>query len=223
MHRHLCSSILFSVGMSLLPQFLIARDWDPIDPSILKLESPRIDPGADAEALFWQVWLDDRLLGGRQRQTVETHYLRIKIFTERGLEEQTTIDVTEASSEIEVSGIKGRTIKPDGRIVELERAAVFERLVARADGVKVSMRSFSMPNVEVGDIIEYQWVEYRDNTFVRYQRLDCQMEIPAWNIIYRVKPLAERMDYLLHANAGLRMWVWSTARWRFLRGISFIA
>jgi len=57
------------------------------------------------------------------------------------------------------------------------------------------LRSFSMPNVEVGDIIEYQWVEYRDNTVVRHQQLDCQRDNPSWQIVYRVKPLAEMMNY----------------------------
>ena len=126
---------------------------------------------------------------------METQYLRVKVFTERGVEQQSTIDLVEAASDIQVSEIQGRTIKPDGRIVELRKADVFERSVARTGGINVNMRSFSMPNVEVGDIIEYQWVEYRDNTVVRHQRLDCQRNDPAWQIIYRVKPLAEMMDY----------------------------
>lgn len=195
MYRYLIKPIVLVVLGALLTQPSAARDWDPIDPSILQLSEPRLDPDADAEALFWQVWLEDRLLGGSQPQTMETHYLRIKLFTERGVEEQTTIDVVEASADIQVTEIRGRTIKPDGTIVELERADVFERSVAKTDGLKVSMRSFSMPNVEVGDIIEYQWVEYRDNTFVRHQRIECQREIPSWSIVYRVKPLGRLMDF----------------------------
>jgi hypothetical protein len=195
MRRVLSFAILWATFLGVSPNGVSARDWDPIDPAIFQLEAPRLDPGADAEALFWQVWLEDRLLGGRQPQTMETHYLRIKLFTERGVEEQTTIDVVESSADVQVSDIRGRTIKPNGTIVELERADVFERSVAKTDGVEVSMRSFSMPNVEVGDIIEYQWVEYRDNTLVLHQRIDCQREIPSWSIIYRIKPLARVMEF----------------------------
>ncbi len=194
MHRLLCAVGLAAIVAALIPPTLWAVDWEPVTPELLATTAPRMDPNADSETIFWQVWLEDRLLGGRQPQTMETQYLRVKIFTERGVEKQSTIDLVEAASDIQVSEISGRTIKPDGRIVELRKADVFERPVARAGGVNVSMRSFSMPNVEVGDIIEYQWVEYRDNRVVR-QRLDCQRDNPTWQIIYRVKPMAEMMDY----------------------------
>lgn len=194
MHHLLRASGLGAIAILVAPT-LRAVEWEPVTPEVLAITAPRIDPSADSETILWQVWLEDRLLGGRQPQTMETQYLRVKIFTERGVEEQTTIDLVEAASDIQVSEIRGRTIKPDGRIVELQRADVFERSVARAGGVNVNMRSFSMPNVEAGDIIEYQWVEYRDNTVVRHQRLDCQRDNPAWQIIYRVKPLSEMMEY----------------------------
>lgn len=193
MHRLLCAVGLAAIAV-LTPPTLLAVDWDPLTPELLATKAPRIDPNADSETISWQVWLEDRLLGGRQPQTMETQYLRVKIFTERGVEKQSTIDIVEAASDIQVSEISGRTIKPDGRIVELRKADVFERPVVRGGGRSVNMRSFSMPNVEVGDIIEYQWVEYRDNRVVR-QRLDCQRDNPSWQIIYRVKPMAEMMDY----------------------------
>lgn len=192
--RFLHCAVRLAASAVLISPTLWAVDWEPVTPDTLAITAPRIDPNADSETIFWQVWLEDRLLGGRQPQTMETQYLRVKIFTERGVEKQSTIDVVEAASDIRVSEISGRTIKPDGRIVELSRADVFERPVARADGVNVSMRSFSMPNVEVGDIIEYQWVEYRDNRVV-HQRLDCQRDDPTWQIIYRVKPMAELMNF----------------------------
>ncbi|MDA0207392.1 MAG: DUF3857 and transglutaminase domain-containing protein [Acidobacteria bacterium] len=193
--RSFVNSVMLAAALGAWPAQIQAVDWDPVAPELLAVTAPRIDPNADSETISWQVWLEDRLLGGRQPQTMETQYLRVKIFTERGVEEQSTIDLVEAASDVQVSEIRGRTIKPDGTIVKLSKADVFERSVARSGGVHVNMRSFSMPNVEVGDIIEYQWVEYRDNTLVRYQRLDCQRDDPAWQIIYRVKPLAEMMNY----------------------------
>ena len=32
-----------------------AVDWRPLDPADIALKSPRIDPQADAEALFWDI------------------------------------------------------------------------------------------------------------------------------------------------------------------------
>lgn len=85
--RHLhCAARLTAIAVLISPT-LWAVDWDPISPETLAITAPRIDPNADSETIFWQVWLEDRLLGGRQPQTMETQYLRVKIFTERGVEQ----------------------------------------------------------------------------------------------------------------------------------------
>ncbi len=46
-----------------------------------------------------------------------------------------------------------------------------------------------MPGVEPGDVIEYRWMEYRDNELANYLRLHFQREIPVWFVKYSVKPL----------------------------------
>ncbi|MBI1353232.1 MAG: DUF3857 domain-containing protein [Acidobacteria bacterium] len=163
-----------------------AVDWEPIDPALLSLQKPKIDPDADAEAVFWKVWLADKMQGDMP-QTFEQHYVRLKIFTDRGVENHTTVDLASVRK-TRIDTVRGRTIKPDGRIVELEKATVFERDVVKAGDVRVRMRSFSMPNVEVGDVIEYQWREVRDNSFANYKRLYFQRDIPSWLITYYVMP-----------------------------------
>ena len=57
-----------------------AADWRPVDASELGLKAPRVDPAADAEAIFWDVHLEDRLQNGDFSLSMY-HYLRIKIFT----------------------------------------------------------------------------------------------------------------------------------------------
>ena len=176
-------------------------NWKPIDPADLALQAPKIDPHADAEALFWEVWVTDQLQGGRLPQTIFTHYVRIKIFTERGIESQSTVDLS-SQSKVRISDLKGRTIKPDGTIVELEKASVFERDVARASGLRMRTKSFSMPNVEVGDIIEYQWREIRDDHLAMYLRLYFQRDIPVWRVTYHIKPLDVRdRGYFMQSQA----------------------
>jgi hypothetical protein len=46
-------------------------DWRPIDPQDLALKTPVVEKDADAEAIFWEVWLDDAAVD----KTVFTHYL----------------------------------------------------------------------------------------------------------------------------------------------------
>ena len=167
-----------------------AVDWAPITEQELTLKAPKLDPDADAEAIFWDVWIEDKSQGD-MLQNIRTHYVRVKVFTERGVESQSTVDltgVTGTSSNMRLHDLRGRTVKPDGTIHELERADVFERTVAKAGGVKVRTRSFSMPNVEAGDIGEYQWREFYDNSFTSHDRLYFQRDVPTWRVTYHVKP-----------------------------------
>jgi hypothetical protein len=60
-------------------------DWRAIDPAELASKTPVVEKDADAEALFWEVHVSDEVEGSTVR-TVLTHYIRIKIFTERGRE-----------------------------------------------------------------------------------------------------------------------------------------
>ncbi len=76
---------------------IFAADWKSIDAAELSLKTPKIDPHADAEAIFWEVQVTDRLQGDMP-QTVFSHYLRVKIFTARGAETQSTIDLTSAGN-----------------------------------------------------------------------------------------------------------------------------
>lgn len=179
----------------------VAADWAPIDEDLLALSEPRLDPDADAEAIFWDVRIADRMQGDMP-QTFEDQYVRIKIFTERGVEKYSTVDLATVRK-TSITTLLGRTIKPDGTIVELEKATIFERDVVKAGDVRVRTRSFSMPNVEVGDIIEYQWREITDNSFANYQRLYFQRDIPTWKITYHVKPseMAGRLGYIMQSQA----------------------
>ena len=115
---------------------------------------------ADAEGLFWEVRIDDHPDGN----LIFNHYLRVKVFTERGRESQSRIDLEYGKmygTEIKIKDIAARTIKPDGSIVELKKEDIFERTIAKASGLKIQARSFAMPAVEPGCIIEYRWKEIR--------------------------------------------------------------
>ena len=92
--------------------------WKPIDPARLALKAPVVEKDADAEALLWEVYINTASRSG----TDFTHFVRVKIFTERGKETQSKIDIPYLS-DVSVSDVAGRTIKPDGSIVERESLA----------------------------------------------------------------------------------------------------
>lgn len=58
----------------------------------------------------------------------------------------------------------------------------------KASGVKVKAKSFAMPAVEAGCIIEYRWREVRINQSANYIRLQMQREIPVQQVKYLIKP-----------------------------------
>jgi len=178
------SVFLFSAFVTVL-----ADDWRPVDPGELALKKSLVEKDADAEALFWEVKVDDSGEG----DLVFNHYIRIKVFTDRGRESQSKIDLPFGrlfGSEIRIKDIAARTIKSDGSIVQLKSEDIFERTIVKTSGVKVKARSFAMPAVEVGSIIEYRWREVRINQSAQYIRLQMQRDIPVQQVKYLLKPFA---------------------------------
>ena len=166
----------------------VGEDWKPIDPGELALKSPAVDKEADAEGLFWEIRIDDSPEG----DLIFNHYLRVKVFTDRGRESQSKIDLPYGNlygSKIEIKDIAARTIKPDGSIVQLKKEDIFERTIVKASGLKVKARSFAMPAVEPGCIIEYRWREVRKKEMAQYLRLQFQRDIPVQRVQYLIKPL----------------------------------
>lgn len=164
-------------------------DWKPIDPVQLALKASIVEKEADAEGLFWEVKIDDNPEG----DLIFNHYLRVKVFTERGRESQSKVDLIFGKmwgGEIRIKDIAARTIKPDGSIVELKKDDIYERTIVKGSGLKFKARSFAMPAVEPGCIIEYRWREIRVNTDANYVRLQFQRDIPVQRVQYSIKPFS---------------------------------
>ena len=180
----LCLTSSIAAVPAVVPVF---EDWKPVDPAELALKSPTVEKEADAEGLFWEVRIDDNPDGN----LIFTHYIRVKVFTDRGRESQSKIDLEYGKlygTEIKIQDIAARTIKPDGSIVELNKKDIFERTIAKASGLKIKARSFAMPAVEPGCIIEYRWKEIRVRSDANYLRLQFQRDIPVRRVQYLVKP-----------------------------------
>jgi hypothetical protein len=176
---------LFALAVS---PALASSDWKPVDPAELAMKAPVVEKDADAEAIFWEVRVADELEGGTPR-TVLNHYVRIKIFTERGRESQSKIDIPFFNNQ-KITDIAARTIKADGQIVELKKDDVFERTIIRSSGLKIKAKSFAMPSVEPGAILEYRWREVRNDRLANYIRLYFQRDVPVQLVKYYVKPLS---------------------------------
>ena len=165
-------------------------EWRAIDPAELALKAPTVEKDADAEALFWEVRLDD----SQPEEFSLKHYLRIKIFTERGKESQSKVDLPYLGS-TRIKDIAARVIKPDGSIVELRKEDIFDRTIVKTSGIKLKAKSFALPAIEPGAIIEYRWREVIPGGSANKLRIQFQREIPVANVTYYLKPF-QGMGYL---------------------------
>ncbi len=168
------------------------NEWKPVSQNELQMKTPQIEADADAEALLWEVYVTDEESGGTL-QTVLNHYLKIKIFNDRGRDAFSKVDIpygkiSNVGLNVKIKNIAARTIKPDGSIIELKDSDIFERDVVKGDGIKLKAKSFAMPGIEPGSIIEYRWKEIR-GAVTYYQRLQFAREIPVHLVKYYIKPL----------------------------------
>lgn len=158
-------------------------EWRPISETELSLSKPLVEADADAEAIFWEVTFDDK----KRSKMSLYHYVRVKIFTERGRERFSKFDIPFAKGK-KVEDVAARVIKPDGTIVNLNPSDVFEREIVKAGKLKIKARSFAVPGIEPGVIVEYRYTEIYKNDSVSGERLVFQRDIPMQRVSYFVRP-----------------------------------
>jgi Domain of Unknown Function with PDB structure (DUF3857) len=131
-------------------------DWLPITPADLALKDNPAQPGAHAMILYRSSDMDSKESSVRE-------YVRVKIFTQEGTNEA-DVEIPFNKQLTNVLDIRGRTIHPDGSIVNFE-GKPFEKTIVKASGVKYLAKTFTLPDVHPGSIIEYKFREQSDPNF----------------------------------------------------------
>ena len=180
----LCSCLFVFV----LAVSLHAADWSPVDPADLAAKSPQVEKDAHAEVILWEVRVSDESLGG-QPHSIFTHYLKTKIFDQRGAEMVSKVDIP-FIGHVSISDIAGRTTQANGTVIELKKDAVFERMLVKISGLKLKAKSFVLPGVEPGAVVEYGWRERYEDQLANYTELQFQRDIPVQTVRYYLKPLS---------------------------------
>jgi transglutaminase-like putative cysteine protease len=124
----------------------------PVSPDELKMTSEPLAPGAPAILLYRQMDRDDN-----GRTSHEDNYFRIKILTEQG-RKYADIEIPFLKQSENITNIHARTIKPDGSIVNFD-GKVFEKTIHKAKGLKYLAKTFTLPDIQVGGIIEYYYTD----------------------------------------------------------------
>ena len=175
----------------LSPHGLIAADWRPVTPADLALKPPKDDPSADVEVLFRDVRILNEAPGGHPRNIV-TEYIRMKIFSDRGKDKYASVEIPYWDKN-SIYDVEGRTIHPDGTVIDLKKDAVFEKDAAKKNrGHSAKVIAFALPSVEPGSIIEYRWKKNPGEFISRYIPLDVQTDYPVDEVTFHVKPLTSQ-------------------------------
>src|SRR5579864_5782278 len=188
----MCRTVV--IFLIFLPCCFAGDFWNPIDPQELSLKSPKVEKDAAAEVLYWETRLDNELNSSGHFATIVSHYLRIKIFTDKGRD----------SAKVEVpyfrgwniGNIAGRTIKADGVIRDLKGDAIFDKDLVKSGGLRIRAKTFVLPDVAAGDIIEYRYRENREQVY-DHMRLAMQQNIPVEKGVIRIRPLSR--DYTAYS------------------------
>ncbi|HVE59901.1 MAG TPA: DUF3857 and transglutaminase domain-containing protein, partial [Pyrinomonadaceae bacterium] len=160
--------------------------WRPVSQAELDMKVPKVEADADAEAIFWEIRLDDE----KRKTMFYSHYIRVKIFTERGREKFSKFDIP-FTKDRKVEDVAARVIKPDGTISELQPSDIFEREILKAGKISIKAKSFAVPGIEPGVIVEYQYKETLKNDSANNERLFFQRDIPMQRITYYVRPFKD--------------------------------
>lgn len=149
--KQLLSVLLFATLLCVMATGVYADDHPPLTPDDLKMTSEPNAPGATAVILYRQVDRDDDPQKGH-----EDNFVRIKILKEEGRKYADVEIPYEKGYTDKIFGISGRTIHSDGSVVEF-KGKPFDKTIVKAKGRKYSAKTFTLPDVQVGSVIEYSF------------------------------------------------------------------
>lgn len=121
-------------------------------------------------------------------KSLSSHFFRIKILTNEG-RKHGDIEIVHARGIAELRDVQARTIQPDGSVVPFQ-GQIFDKTVARVRKVRVFTKTFSLPDVQVGSILEY-----------RYRLHWKQEPLMHWNVDHSLYTRSARFSLRPHPNA----------------------
>lgn len=167
-----------------------AVDWPAITPEELSMTSIKEQPGAPAVVLQREEVDDDM-------NNFHSVYERIKVLTEAG-RENANVEIPYRRRGFNIDGISGRTVHSDGSVVQLQ-AKPFDKTVIKEGDLKINVKSFSMPDVQVGSILEYRYT-------LRYQ--DHMVLPPTWQVqtnLFQRKAYFKFIPFQNHGNMDVML------------------
>lgn len=166
-----------------------ADKWIAPTPEELSMTSQPEVPGAAAVYLYREETTEDKL-------HMFSIYVRIKVLTEKGREYgNVELDYSHSSDggSFSVDDIEGRTIHSDGTIIPFT-GKPYDKLIEKAQGgVRYMAKVFSLPDVQVGSIIEYRYQRRLDDYYFSAPQWYIQSNLFTRKAYYRWRPTDENL------------------------------
>lgn len=192
----LCCALAFA---SMHTSAFASTDWQQPTADELKMTSYPADPGASAVYLYREEKVDDE-------RNVHTLYARIKILTEKGRETFGNIEIRYVLPSFKVDQFEGRTIQSNGAVVPFT-GQTYDKLIEKEGDITIMAKTCSMPDVQVGSIVEYRYriksdSEWRVPPNWRFRQL-----VPVLKAHYNFAPLDTNkgLSYSLRLPTGEKL------------------
>lgn len=130
----------------------VPATWPPVPAEELALKDNVFDPGSPAMILEYEVQTDNT-------KSTETVYKRMKIFREEG-KKFADIEIRYVEKFTRVEEIRARVTSPSGKAEEFN-GAIFDKEVIKFKKFLYNAKTFTLPNIEVGSVIEYSYRLHR--------------------------------------------------------------
>ncbi len=120
----------------------------PITPQDLKMTDNPAAPGGNAMILHYAVESDNT-------KWTETYSVRIKVLKEEG-KKYADVEFPYYDQDTKLEEVRARSISPDGKVTD-STGQIFDREVVKSKKYHVNEKVLTLPNVQVGSIIEYSY------------------------------------------------------------------
>jgi hypothetical protein len=131
-----------------------AQAWPPITDEEKALKDCPQQPGAPAVLLYREETTS-------QEKWTSTYFYRLKILTPAG-RGRANVEIPVFKGWTKITGLNARVVRPDGVAVPFT-GQVFEKTVLRTGRIKVTVKTFALPDVDVGSIIDYRYMVVPDD------------------------------------------------------------
>lgn len=156
-------------------------DWMPITAADLTFKDPN---GSSAVILYLQDDRDDSPAAGNG--STETVYYREKILTEEG-KKHADIEIPYLKDYSKIEDIKARVVQADGAITIFD-GKIYDKTIVKSKTLKILVRTFTIPNVQVGSIVEYRYKVHWTISALLDTAWRIQQELPLKHARFTLKP-----------------------------------